>query len=414
MSGPLHVVTLDQAKKTLEKHWRQRSRVEELPLGEAGGRVLAVDVNSTVDLPPFDRAAVDGYAVRAADTYRASEGSPVELELIGSVRAGGVFRSKLGAHQCVEIATGAPMPKGADAVVMVEYSVVKMGVVDIHRAVAPGENVGKRGSELKQGMKILRAGRQLTAPAIGALAAVGLTRVRVYQPPKVAVISSGAEIVKPGAKLGAGQVCDVNGPTICDAVKKSGGVPVYLGIVPDKAFGIKSLVRRGLASCDIVVISGGSSAGAGDIAPAAVNSMGKPGVLAHGLALKPGKPTFIAVVQGKPVFGLPGYPVSALMVFDQLVAPCIWRAAGLPPLKRKVAHARLAQKLLSARGRQELVPVKLERRRGELWAVPILKGSGAITALSMADGYVSVPLELEIVDKGETVEVVLFGGGPVV
>jgi len=414
MSGPLHVVTLDHAKKILEKHWQPPSRVEELPLSGAGGRILAVGVRSTIDLPPFDRATVDGYAVHATDTYRTNEGAPVELELVGSVRAGEVFRPKLGVHQCVEIATGAPMPKGADAVVMVEHSVVKMGVVDIHRAVAPGENVAKRGSELKRGTKILRAGLQLTPPTIGALAAVGLTRVKVYKPPKVAVISSGAEIAKPGAKLGAGQVYDVNGPTICDAVKACGGTPLYLGIAPDEASGIKALVRRGLASCDIVVVSGGSSAGAGDIAPAAVNSLGKPGVLAHGLALKPGKPTFIAVVRGKPVFGLPGYPVSALMVFDQLVAPYIRRVAGLPPLERKTTRTKLAQKLLSARGRQELVPVKLEHRQGELWAVPILKGSGAITALSMADGYISVPLELEIVDKGETVEVVLFGGGLVV
>jgi len=182
----------------------------------------------------------------------------------------------------------------------------------------------------------------------------------------------------------------------------------YLGIALDEASKIKALVRRGLAGCDAVIISGGSSAGAGDIAPSVVDGLGKPGVIVHGLAMKPGKPTFIAVVKGKPVFGLPGYPVSALMVFDQLVAPYVRRMAGMRPLPKLVMRAKLYRKILSARGRRELVPVKLVRKGGELLAEPLLKGSGAITALSMADGYVEVPLEQEIVDEGEIVDVVIL------
>ncbi len=409
--NPLRVVTPDYAEKVLGRHWRPKARVDVVPLGGAGGRILAADVVSAMDLPLFDRAAVDGYAVRAADTFGASEGAPVELKLVGSVWAGEWPSLRLGKRGCAEIATGAPIPKGADAAVMVEHSVVRGNVVDVYRPVAPAENVVKRGSELKRGTKILRAGQELTPAAIGTLAAVGIEMVKVRRRQRVAVISSGAELVLAGEKIGRGQVCDVNGPAICEAVKACGGLPSYFGIAPDEASGIKTLVRKGLASCDVVVISGGSSAGAGDIVPEAIGSLGKPGVLVHGLAMKPGKPTFVAVAKGKPVFGLPGYPVSALMVFDQLVAPYIRRAAGLPPPVQKTVRARLGKKLLSARGRHELVPVKLRRRRGELWAVPISKGSGAITTLSAADGYFKVPLEQEIVEEGSIVEVTMFGGG---
>jgi molybdenum cofactor synthesis domain-containing protein len=406
----LRTETLEEALGKLERHWSPRPKVIEVPLEEAGGLILAEDVISKLDIPPFDRASFDGYAVRASDTFGAGEESPVPLKCVGRLPAGTRSLVKLRAGQCLEIATGAPLPNGADAVVMVEYAVAHKDVVDIHRAVAPGENVAKRGSELKRGIKVLRAGQRLLPPSIGTLAAVGIKRVKVQGRPKVAVISTGAEIRPPGSKLGRGQIYDVNGLTICRVVEECGGEAEYLGIAGDRPSQIAGLVKKGLSGGDVVVISGGSSAGAGDIVPSVVDRLGRPGVIVHGLALKPGKPTFIAVVRGKPVFGLPGYPVSALIAFDQLVAPNLRQMAGLPPLERRTVRARLSTKILSARGRREFVPVELARESDGSRAKPILKGSGAITALSAADGYIEVPLEEEIIEEGKMVQVVLFGG----
>jgi molybdenum cofactor synthesis domain-containing protein len=410
MPGFLKVTTLEEALDELKKYWSPQPKVADVPLHRAGGLSLAKDVISKLDVPPFDRAAVDGYAVRASDTFGAGEESPVRLKCVGRLSAGSWPRAKLRAGECFEIATGAPLPRGADAVVMVEHAIALKNTVNVYRAVAPGENVARRGSEVRRGDVVLRAGQQLSSPSIGTLAAIGFKTVEVYKRPRVAVISSGAELRPPGSRLRRGQVYDINGPAICRAVEECGGEAEYLGVARDRPPQIAGLVRKGLSSSDIVVISGGSSAGAGDIVPSVVDGLGRPGVIVHGLALKPGKPTFIAVIRGKPVFGLPGYPVSALIIFDQLVAPQLRRMAGLPQLERKNVRAKLSMKILSARGRKEFVPVKLVREGEGLSARPILKGSGAITALSAADGYIEVPLEEEIIGEGEMVKVVLFGG----
>ncbi|MDI6884490.1 MAG: molybdopterin-binding protein [Hadesarchaea archaeon] len=383
-----------------------------MPLDGALGRVLAEDLVSKVDVPPFDRATYDGYAVRASDTFGAGEDSPRELTLVGQLWAGTWPKRRLRARECIEIATGAPMPNGSNAVVMVEHAIAKGKKVSVYRAVAPGENVTERGSDIRRRQRVARAGKRLTLADLGALAAVGVAGVRVFFKPKVAIISSGGELAKPGERLRPGMVYDVNGPALSVAVEACGAEPVYLGITPDRAPAIKALVRKGLKSCDLVLISGGSSAGAGDIVPKVVGGMGKPGVIVHGLAQKPGKPTFIAVVKGKPVFGLPGYPVSALMVFDQLVAGYLRELSGAPRPQRSIVRAKLAARVLSARGRRELVPVRLAKRGREVLVEPILKGSGAITSLSAADGYIEVPLERELIDEGEIVEVKLFGEEP--
>ena len=413
MSSFLRVATIEKARATLEKRWSPHPREVEVPLDEAAGRVLVDDVISRIDVPPFDRAAFDGHAVRAADTFGAGEESPVELTQVGSMRAGEWPKFKISRGQCAKIDTGAPMPRGANAVVMLEHSTASTKVVRIFRAVAPGENIAERGSEIKRGTKVLKAGKMITPQALGTIVAVGRKRIKIYSPPKVAVISSGAELVGAGSPLKQGKIYDVNGPAICRAIELCGSEASYLGIARDEPRNLATLLKRGLATCDVVVLSGGSSAGAGDVAPSVVNGLGNPGVLVHGLALRPGKPTFVAVVRGKPIFGLPGYPVSALMVFDQLVAPYLRRLSGLPPAKLARVRAKLASKILSARGRRELVPAKLVRKGREVYAKPLLKGSGAITALSLADGYIDVPLEREIVGAGEAVEVILFGGGAV-
>lgn len=406
----LRVKTLESSKAILERYWKPRPREIRVPLNQALGSALAKDTVAKIDVPPFDRSAVDGYAVRSSDTFGAGEDSPIRLTCIGGLRAGRWPRTSLRAGQCMEIDTGAPMPKGADSVVAAEYATTDGRYVCIQRAVAPGENVATRGSDIRRGDRIARRGEVVTVADIGAFAAVGIDRVEVYARPRVAIISSGAELVKLGQRCGRGKIYDVNGPALCEAVRACGAEPVYLGIARDESRSIAKLIRKGLLTCDVVLFSGGTSAGAGDIAPKVVDRLGKPGVLVHGLAMKPGKPTFIALVRRKPIFGLPGYPVSALMVFDQLVAPYLRRLGGLPPIKPAKVRARLKSKILSARGRRELVPVKLTRGKEGLLAEPIFKDSGAITSLSLADGYIDVPLEREIIGEGEEVEVTLFRG----
>ncbi len=292
---------------------------------------------------------------------------------------------------------------------MAENADVEDGNAKIRRAVSPSENVSERGSDIKAGEVVATKGKILNVRDIGAIAAVGVGRVRVISKPKVAVISTGSEILEPGSKLRPAKIYDANGFTLSQAVKSCGCDAVRLGIVSDEPAAIRAILKKALKECDAVLISGGTSAGSGDIVPEIVGKIGKPGVVVHGLSLKPGKPTFIGVADGKPIFGLPGYPVSALMIFDKLVAPYLSRMAGLEMRGQIKIQARLSGKIISARGRTELVPVKLEFGNGGLKASPLLKGSGSIVSLTSADGYIEVPLEQELVEEGEIVEVKLFG-----
>ncbi len=405
----LQVVDLEEAKRILEKHWCPVPRAALVPLDEAFGSVLAEDVASPIDVPPFDRAAYDGFAVRASDTFGADGGQPRNLKLAGKVMAGTWLKKKINRKECVEITTGAPMPRGADAVVMAENATVENGTVLVRRAVSPSENVSERGSDIKSGKIVATKGKILNIRDIGAIAAVGVGRVRVISKPKVAIISTGSEILEPGSKLKPAKIYDSNGFTLSQAVKSCGCEAVRLGIVADRPAAIRVILKKALDECDAVLISGGTSAGSGDIVPEIVGKIGKPGVIVHGLSLKPGKPTFIGVAGGKPIFGLPGYPVSALMVFDKLVAPYLSKMAGIEVRGQIKIQARLSGKIISARGRTELVPVKLEFGKGGLKTSPLLKGSGSIVSLTSADGYIEIPRQQELVEEGEVVEVKLFG-----
>ncbi len=410
MSDFRRVVTLEEAKAALNRKWRARPRDALLPVSSSFGRVISSDVFSKVDVPPFDRATFDGYAVLASDTFGAAENSPVELKLSGSVMAGTWPKARVSSGSCVEIATGAPLPSGADAVLMSEYVVTQGKKVSVYRPISPGENISRRGSDIKKGQAVLRKLTRLTKIDIAVLAAVGVKKIKARRKPRVAIISSGSELVEPGKKLLPGQIYDVNSSSLIEAVRACGAEPVFIGIARDNAAAIRAAIEKGLRASDIVLISGGTSVGAGDISPRVINEMGKPGIIVHGLAMKPGKPAFIAVVKGKPIFGLPGYPVSALMVFDQLVADYLHGLSGVLREKLNIVVAKLSSRFISARGRKELVPVKLAEKGGQQLAEPILKGSGAITSLSTADGYIEIPLEREIVEEGETVEVKLFEG----
>ncbi len=384
--------------------------VEQVPLPEAHDRVLAEEILAPMDVPPFHRSTVDGYALKSADTFGAKENRPISLRFCGRVRVGETPKVTVQRGTAAETATGAPLPRGADAVVMLEYVVRKDDIILVHRPVSKGENVMKAGSDISEGEAVLKEGLSLTPSKVGVLAALGLTEVKVYRRPVVAIVSTGTEIVEPGKPLPPGKVYDINAHSLSAAVLECGGEPVNLGIVPDEKGRLRGVLRRALNLADAVVTSGGVSVGPDDVIPEVLRELGKPGVVINGVALKPGKPTTIGVIEGKPVFSLPGHPTSSLMVFRLFVRPVLCRMAGrkeeAPPTVRAVASARM----FPARGRRTFITVNLTRdEKGKLLASPVPPGlSGAITTLAKADGFVEIPESRQFVDAGEEVTVHLF------
>lgn len=411
MHEPLNVRPLEQARSEFSEFWEPSPSKESVSVENAGGRILAENVKSKVDLPPFNRSSYDGFAVRAEDTVGAEEDDPVELNLKGEVYAGEKPDVSVEKGTCVGISTGAVIPEGANAVVMVEDTSKINGKIEIRSAVPPGKNVSEKGSEIEKGEVIAKSGRRISPQIHGALSAAGVRNIEVFKKPEVAIITSGEELVPHDQELEIGQIYDVNGLTIFDAVKASGGNPHDFGIVRDEISEIKERVKESLSRTDVVITSGGSSAGPKDILPMAIDELGEPGVIVHGLAQKPGKPTILSVLDGKPVFGLPGYPVSALMVYDQLVAPYIRELAGVPQPNRGTIRANLTRKVIPARGRRELLPVQIIQEKEGCFAKPLRQGSGKITSLADSDGYVDIPIGREILEKDEVIEVNLFGEG---
>ncbi len=404
------VVSISEAKRRLEGAVKLERRTEEVGLDECLGRVLATDVIAGVDVPPFDRASMDGYAVLASDTFYADEESPVELEVLGYVKAGDSSTHEISPGRCMGIATGAPMPVGANAVVMVEYTEQEGDKVRIYKPVAPGENVMPAGSDIMRGELVLRAGTRLSPREVGVLAALGMARVLVYARPKVGIISTGDEVSEPGKPLSFGRIYDANAYAIAQAVRECGGAPELLGIARDSEEDLRGYLERALGTCDVVITTGGTSAGVGDLCYRVIDTLGSPGVIVHGVAIKPGKPTVIGVVDGKPVFGLPGYPTSAMVTFQVFVAPLLRRLSGLQEPERRRVKARTAMRFYSAGGRYEYRLVNLVRGAdGGYTAYPMLTGSGAITTFAEADGYIEIPEHVEMLGEGEEHEVVLLG-----
>ncbi|HTX43516.1 MAG TPA: gephyrin-like molybdotransferase Glp, partial [Methanocella sp.] len=353
------LVSLEEARKALEPFYKRS--VEEVPLGECHDRVLAGDVYSKVDVPGFDRASMDGYAVKAADTWGADEEVPKTLKLIGAIHAGDNPTLTVKGGTAAEVATGAVMPAGANAVVMVENTDPQGASVNVRRPVTPGENVMHTGADVMMGELVLRKGTLLTPREVSVLAAVGLDRVPVYRRPVVAITSTGNEVSPPGARLGPGQVYDVNAYAIGSGVEENGGVPIYCGIVRDTPDAFKNAVLEGADKADIVLTSGSTSAGASDMMFSTVGSLGR--VLVHGIKIKPGKPTIIGEAGGKPFIGLPGYPSSALTIFNEVVAPLIRHMGGRPGQDIKKVEARMALRVITEGGREVLLPVGLLKER---------------------------------------------------
>lgn len=402
------LATIEEGKEILFKNALNDIGTEKVRLDQVGGRVLAESVFSGVDLPPFDRAEMDGFAVLSEDLEGASEQRPIRRKVTGNIGAGEPSLREVRRRECVEIATGAPMPRGADSVVMVEYTERVKGYVKIFKGTTPGENVASAGSDVQVGEMALRKGTVLGMREVGILAAVGMKEAAVVRRPKVGIISTGDELVDPGDTLSFGRIYDANSSSLMVAVREAGGEAQYLGRAKDDYDKIKRRIADGLRRCDVLIVSGGTSAGTGDLVYRVLEDVCDKGILVHGLHVKPGKPTIIATDKGKPVFGLPGYPVSALIIFDQIVRPYLERLGRRPPDEGGVLIGRLAERVNAARGRRWFLPVHVIRKGNRNSIYPILSSSGAIGTLAKADGYIVVGEDAEFLDSGEEVAVNLF------
>ena len=414
----LDVVDRDEAERRFRRHLELRPLDHEtVPLARALGRVVARRVVAEVDVPGFDRASVDGFAVRADGTLGASERTPRRLTLLPEILTPGKEPSHaVEPETATLIATGGMVPRGADAVVMVEHTETAEAangatVIEIRRPAAAGQFVAFAGSDMARGETVLRAGQILTSREIGMLAAVGCATVEVWRRPRVAIISTGDEIIAPGTPMRPGAVFDSNAAILAAAVEEAGGVPCPLGIGADDDAVLTRLVEEGLAACDMVILSGGTSKGAGDLCYRAVARFRDPGIVVHGVALKPGKPLCLAVTGGKPIVVLPGFPTSAIFTFLEFVAPVIRAFAGLPPERAERLPATLPLRVASERGRTEYLMVSLIQgdQEGALSAYPNAKGSGAVTAFSQADGFIAIDAQVESLAAGTAVEVRLIG-----
>src|SRR3954469_17630023 len=361
---------------------------QEVTLADALGRVVADHISAPVDVPPFDRSNVDGFALRAADVSAACEHSPISLVLNEETIACGTEpRLTVKAGTATPIATGGPMPRGADAVVMIEQTDMEDGRLVVRRPVGPAQNVSFAGSDMALGEVVLRKGTQIGSREIAMLAACGIARVQVFRKPRVGGFSTGDELIPPGGKLKPAAIYDSNGPIVAASVVENGGEAISYGIVSDDAETIEATLRKALAECDMVVLSGGTSKGAGDLTAEIVGRLGEPGIVAHGVALKPGKPLCLAVVAAKAVVVLPGFPTSAMFTFHDVIVPTLRRLAGLPARTETKAAATVAVRVASDLGRTEFVMVSLVRREDGLAAYPTGKGSGSITAFAQFDGF---------------------------
>lgn len=405
------LVSVSQARQIWQLNYSSSTvKTERIPLELALGRVLAEDVSAPEDVPGFSRSSMDGFAVRAQDTFGASEAMPAYLNQIGEIFMGQEACQPVKAGETIKIATGGMLPEGVNAVVMVEYTEEldshNLGVV---RPVAPGENIINRGEDIRAGQLLLAAGSLLRPQDLGAMAGIGVTQVSVSLPPRVGIISTGDEVVAPHKVPSPGQVRDINSYAIAAMVEQAGGKACSYGIIPDVYEDLERVVRLALEENDLVILSGGSSVGTKDNTAKVIQSLGDPGILVHGVSVKPGKPTIIGLVGTKPVFGLPGHPASALVIFDLFIKPVIWQNLGLVKEPRQaIVQAKFSRSVASASGREDYWRVALVEKDGQLWAEPILGKSGLISTMVKADGTVKIVEAKEGIAAGELVEVILF------
>ncbi len=397
-------------------HIPEFSRVgtETVPLTGALGRILAGDLHADADLPPFSRSTMDGYAVRASTTFGASEGNPAYLNVAGAIAMGESSDFSLGPGECARIATGGMLPGGADAVVMIEHTERLDerdvgGTIEVYRSVAPGRHVIQRGEDVQNGAVLLAGGRRLRSQEIGLLAAFGFESVPVHRRPVIGILSTGDEVVSIGENPGPGQIRDINTHTLSGLIREAGGDPQSFGIVTDDYKNLRSGVEKALAVSDMVLVSGGSSVGTRDFTIDVFSDLPESAILVHGISISPGKPTILARIGGRAVWGLPGHVVSAMVVFSQVVRPFIDHVSGTAsaegrPIRR--IQARLSRNIASAQGRIDFIRVRLTEREGEVRAEPILGKSGLIHTMVKADGLVAVGMNTEGLDRDAVVSVI--------
>ena len=382
---------------------------ETISLQGSLNRILAEDVGADASVPAFEKSAMDGYAVVAEDTFGSSQTNPSLLKLVGESKIGELPTKTLRKGETIAIATGAPVPQGANAVVMVENTKrLDTGDVEMYAAVAPGENISHIGEDVKQGTVVLERGRKLKPPDLGLLVALGRETVMVVRRPKVAILSTGNEVSESGP-VTSGRIVDVNRPVLMAMVEECGGVPLDLGIAKDDAEEISKKLKRGLTSADLVLVTAGTSVGKGDLVPDVINALGKPGMLVHGIAMRPSLPTGLAVVNRKPIVSLPGLPVSAMIAFSTFVQPLILRMLGTEQDPQPKIRARATKRIVGVPGFRTFIRVLVREKEGKLFVEPLrAPGSGILTTLTRANGMVVVPENVEGYDEGAEVEVQLF------
>lgn len=409
MSELFTVLTPFNAWQRFLQHFQPSLHTERIATVDALDRVLAETLVSPQDLPDFERSTVDGYAVNAADTYGASPTLPAFLALVGEVPMGQASALTLGIGDAALVHTGGMIPTGATAVVMIENTQrIDADSIEVMKPVAEGENVIQVGEDIRQGSPVLTPGRQLRPQDIGGLLALGITEIMVAQPPRVAILSTGDEVVPPEQTPAPGQIRDINAYSLAGLTTRAGGLPLRYGIIPDDRVALEAAARRAHAEAEIVVLSAGSSVSYRDMSVDVIAGLGRPGVLVHGVSVRPGKPTIMAVCDGKPVFGLPGNPVSAMVIFDLFVTPTIRALLGAVKAPQSQVQARLARNVASTTGREDYVQVRLEQRADGWWAVPVLGKSNLIYTLVNAEGVIKVALDSNGIAAGEWVTVFLY------
>lgn len=396
------LITIGEAFGILWEDVAAVERTVTVSILEAGGRVLAEDVIADRDVPPFARAAMDGYAVVAEDTFGAGTYNPKVLRLSEVLHAGDVTTRRLHRGQCFQIGTGAPIPDGSDAVVIVEDTEPDGNNIKVYKPVYPGANITVQGADILKGQTILSRGAHLNPSRIGVLASLGRDRVPVFDRPRIAVIPSGDEICPLGRELKPGEIYDINSYTLAALIREHGGEPVIYPAVPDHPQAVKDTLTQAAADCDLIVLSGGSSAGERDFMVDAITEMGQ--VKFHGIAVKPGKPTLGGVLKDRVVIGMPGYPTSCLTNAYFILIPLTRKMARLPAWQPQRKKGIINRRVTSTVGRHQFLTVRLAD--GEI--DPAFKESGTITSMSQADGYVEIPENVDLVEKGEELEVILF------
>lgn len=410
MSEFFTVLPPAEALAKLWAHVPVAPRVETLPTLEALSRITFEAIAAPESLPAFPRSTMDGYAVRANDTFGASASLPAYLNLIGEVPMGAASAFELQPTQCALVHTGGMIPAGANAVVQIENTQkVNEKEVEIIKAVGLGENTVNVGEDVARGEMVLPAGHVLRPQDVGGLLGLGITALNVAARPRVALLATGDEVVPPDSKTGPGQIRDINSYTVGGLVEHAGGIAVRHGIIRDDFNAIREAAEKALAESDALILSAGSSVSVRDMTADVINSLGQPGTLVHGVAVKPGKPTILAVAHGKPIFGLPGNPVSAFVIAGLFVTPTLYRLQGcITPPRRASVSATLTHNIPSAPGREDYVPIQLVEKDSVLWAEPVFGKSNLIYTLVRADGLLRIPPDTNGLSAGEHVEVRLF------